>query len=255
MNCQGEHLATSKACPTFLNAKEICRVVSLQLVSYNEARQQIKAARQRDSITTPNYSQPSRSNTYSYSQREFPRLHPWVNGKNTYASSVRSATASTAGMFQGVRNKQVAATQSSHLPSLSQASTSATCITAGHRTPKLHSQSQRTDEQRETDKYNDGLPLGCSQDVFNSSQNMSNSFAPQRSAMNSSQNTEKGSAGKSTETRNPVKYDDIKSIIIKIIPILIKLILASGLSEKVECFLELGSVFNMGKEIDGAYKG
>ena len=246
VNCQGEHLATSKACPAFLNAKEICRVMSLQRVSYNEARQQVKAARQRDSTTTPNYSQPSSSNSYSYSQREFPRLHQWVNGKGTYASSVKSAPSSTAGRLQSVRNEQ---------PSLSQASTSTSCITAGQRTPKRRSHSQRTDEQGETDKYNDNLLLGCSQDVFNLSQNMSNSFAPQRSPMDSSQSIEKGSTGRSTETRNPVNFDDIKSIIITIMPILIKLFLASGLSEKVECFLELGSVFNIGKEIDGALQG
>ena len=41
VNCLGEHFATSKTCPVYLNAKEICRVKSVQRVSYNEARQRV----------------------------------------------------------------------------------------------------------------------------------------------------------------------------------------------------------------------
>ena len=70
--------------------------------------------------------------------------------------------------------------------------------------------------------------------------------------MDSSQSAEKEYSRRLTESRNPFSIDSIKSIAIRIIPILIKLCLASGLSENIECFLEIGTVFNLDKEIDGA---
>ena len=75
VNCQEEHLVTSKTCPVYLNAKEICRVKSVQGVSYNEARQRVNTANLQNNTSISTHSQISNSNTYSYSQLEFSRLH------------------------------------------------------------------------------------------------------------------------------------------------------------------------------------
>ena len=239
-NCGEQHLATSKECPAYIAAKEVCKVKAKFRVTYGEARQMI-----RERERGPGFMQESElagTNTpITVTQESFPAL----------SSSRRDCT----------RNSEVL--QSSGISSLDQryngrapcsendSSQSSAWITAGQR--RVNSIRQPTgerDTRRKSDKY-----AYSNLEVF--SQNNIQQSLPELDLPPLTQTSQVDGGGRSVRVPSGIERESvnsgkssIKELLSSLIPILVKLFLAKGITEKIESFIEIGSVFQLEEEIN-----
>lgn len=226
-NCKEDHPVNSKKCKKFIEQQNLCKIKSTLNISYQEARKKMNETQiNRSQNTTP---QTLNNNTQippdTQSEEIFPRYsnyHP-RHQKQTRNSPTQQAyhpTTQTTNTTQLTLRQQtqanLTATVDSETPLLLDLPPLSPqyCLPAANpnnsietSTTNLHANNSHTQNHR--------------------------SYA----------NTTKNHPTQNSNIENPGNQGhDFRDIIIKLLPLLIKLILSNKTTDKIECFIEMGTV-------------
>jgi hypothetical protein len=236
VNCKGAHNVFSKLCPVFLKEQQVCKLTADRNITFAEARAALnnnsptpQQQLNRTSVSAPPTAAQLASRDVFPSLTQLmsipiePPSSPLQHIQHNKPSNQLSLNISTANFTQ---------TEPSSQNSL---------ITAGqHRLQPTPSNISSTPNAPNTQTFAEITlpslpplsPLYCHSD-YNPAQP-----ASFQQNSNQHQNMEK-------ET-NSISAASIKELIISLIPLLMQLFLANHISEKIECFCEIGSLLQLG---------
>lgn len=252
-NCKGPHNAISKVCPAYINAQEACKIKTHLNISYREARDKVRAGETLTSLTQmprpiPNSQIPPLS-TRLNSERDFPGLarKPAVAARG----QVQSGPVPFIDGGYHPRWSECDATQASleHVAE-SQEVADSPCITPGQRTPlrtlvpgrrqlpcvsNVPPVSRRSPAQPGNTAYDGDWLQPITQDnLFPISESQS---SQRNSSTHHTTTSNQGIIDPQTENPSNIEHSDtfteIKNLFIKCIPIIIKLFIASNISDKI----------------------
>lgn len=238
INCKGCHTSFSKDCPTYRKEQNICRIVTSKNVNFQEARKiydssqitpsPIFVNRYKNQQSMHQQAKPDPPNASSYD--EFPQFVPLPRqtipeGEKRRSSQHHSEQLTYAAASQAVSQKSSQAPLP-HLPPSNISSIS--YITPGQVTPEHYPQSQR----------------------YFSSMNSQNS---ESSSISLTPLPPFPSPTPPPSSQVPLLQNAIPEILINwltsLLPILLKLLLSSNLSAKIQCINELGTKLNIESDI------
>lgn len=229
INCKGAHSAFSKTCPSYLQEQEICRITTDRGITFSEARSLIKHRQiHLSQPTAVNVTLPQPTIIHLNSQDIFPNLPSMqTEGPHPSCSNVQASPQ----LKTSYNNDKIQPTSTraySNSTSM-QETQSSQWFTAGQGHRKQHPTPNATPN----------------------SQTLENHFAlsslPDLPTLTQLNNPHPPTATSSpTPSVSSVIPQSIKQLLVKLIPLLIKLFISNNITDKIECFHEIGSIFEMG---------
>ena len=247
-NCGGQHMATTKTCPSYLAAKEICKVKARLKVSYSEARRLVRGGQ----VSMEQQVASSRNASSRPQSQDFPSLQVSNNSnreRNQFSPLASMQRVSPTGTADGRLTNDMINREGGSV-SQSQATS---WITAGQRTASRQAHTAMTESQGYPDKYGYSGINSNSRENFQCSQlELDLPVLTQPSPVNSRGDSVPSQSARPRENLNMQgdNYYSIKELITMLIPIIVKLFLAKGTTEKIECFMEIGSLFQLEGEVN-----
>lgn len=260
LNCKGDHDAASKSCPFYIREQQICRLKVDQGISFKEARDQVSQdmsaqaadADQRYSVAATEPSAPPVSTpTYSPSHplAPFPTLTQLMN--RDYASQPIEESQPASSIPTRHTSYANALSQPQPEYQLSQDSQGhSSWITAGQRPyqraypERRHSKTQQT-IQLLSAQPSSALPATPhTAALLGSTDHCKVQLSPQlppRAAAHQPSISAPTSTPHYAPTTSPAD-SSILQVLRKLLPVIMRLLLCSSMTEKVECFVELGMI-------------
>lgn len=234
-NCHGAHEVIDRNCPIFLREKQVCQMVVDFGIKPSEARSRLTSTPTQTAPHTTTTNTPILVPSQSQQQRAYPTLPSLTQLIQSSAPTHHTA----------LDTVQPSTTQNGHW-SYSTAVRSNTSIHSDHTTETLSP--APTIVAAHTSSHPDSspaLPDDCSY--------LSPHPAPLITATATPMNTSGNSQPHSSHTyQHPTKtsaFATLLPIILQWLPLLMKLLLATSLTDKVECFLELGDLLGARSQV------
>ena len=235
VNCRGQHDATSKQCPKYLNEKEICRVKIDQQISFKDARLQVTSGTWQ-TVETSQIGQLNRNSSGKKSmdsrkgKSSFPSLtqlmnqSPFTENRYSYLShSQLEEEEAEEDVVSEPTYASITATQKQISPTNSQWS-----ITPGQRNQK---------------KYQKGKRITNEDDIL-----WSDLEGEEALEANSVVKDQKNDKSKRSREREVWTY--LQKFLEPLLPFVMRLLLSQSITDKVECFVEMGKLLKLDAIVD-----
>lgn len=231
INCRGNHNSFSKNCPTYLQEVEVCHLTAEQGITFSEARTIVRNKRkgnQQPAAMTTRVSSPTSAELAS--QMNFPNLPQQAQASSSYANSL---------------TKQPLLVTSTNSYPVSQDNISHTLdtpwITAGQSTPL-----RTYNNHPEVITLNSQTPS-----TMLDLPSLTQPTLSLRQTPNTAPSTMK-TQEQSISASEDHTFNYIKKLLQNILPSILRLFLSTTITEKIECFIEIGNSLQMNSVIADA---
>ena len=242
-NCGGSHSAFSRQCPQSIKEHHICQIKTKNNISYTDARKIFSSQDMSTDKTRPSPPSTSTASASALPLSQFPVLLP------SHLSQVSQTSATSEISPSPWFPPQQPAP--SYLPSQSPSILSQMVLPSPTKN-LTYAQTAAPDSQNSFPSTSELPSTASLYKCLPSESNALNIPSSTKHVKHPLSQSTAAPARPSTTSVTPFSIDTLSQCLAPVIPLLIKLLLSSSLSSKLECVLEIASLFNLEDSVNSA---